>query len=76
MDFAGDVELESEIEAIVAGALEPTEEHDAVEVLAAWKQTGSAIKQEKLSRGLKTPVYPNSNNTASTGNFPKPDLAR
>ena len=33
MDFGGDAEFESEIEAIV-GALEPKEEFDAVEVLA------------------------------------------
>ena len=56
VDFGGDTEFESEIEAIV-GALEPTEESDAIEVLSTWKQTRTAMTQEKLNRGLRTPVY-------------------
>ena len=55
-DHGGDTELESEIEAVV-GALEPIEESDAVEVLATWKQTRTAMTQEKLSRGLRTPTH-------------------
>ena len=48
VEFGGDAEIEFEIEATV-GALEPTEESDAIEVLATWKQT-----HEKLSRGLRS----------------------
>ena len=42
VDFGGDREFDSEIKAIV-GALEPTEESDAVEVLATWKQTRTTM---------------------------------
>ena len=49
VEFGDDAELESENEAIV-GALEPTEESDAVEVLATWKQTKTAMAQVKLNR--------------------------
>ena len=59
VDFGGDTEFESEIEAIV-GALEPIEESDAIEVLSTWKQTRTAMTQEKLNRGLRTPVYQHS----------------
>ena len=57
-------------------ALEPTEESDAVEVLATWKHTRTAMNQEKLNRGLRTPVYQHSNRTSITRNFLKPDLAQ
>ena len=55
VDFGGGAEFESEIEAIV-GAPEPTKESDAVEV-ATWKQTRTAMTQEKHNRSLRTPVY-------------------
>ena len=74
VEFGDDAELESELEAI-ARALEPMEESDAIEVLATWKQTRTAMVQEKLNRGLRTPVRHHSNSTQSK-NAPKPDLAR
>ena len=52
------------------------EESDAIEVLATWKQTRTAMTQEKLNRGLRTPVYQHSNSTTVTKNVPKPDLAK
>ena len=74
MDLGGDTEFESEIEAVV-GALEAIEESDAIEALATWKQTRAAMAQEKLNRGLRTPVHQHSNSTSVTKNVPKPDLA-
>ena len=55
VEFGDDVELESEIAAIVGG-LEPIEGIDALEVLATRKQTRTAMVQEKLNRRLRTPV--------------------
>ena len=75
VEFGDDAELGSEIEAIV-GALETTEESDAIEVLATLKQTRTAMAQEKLSRGLGTPVRQHSNSTPTVKDAPKPDLAR
>ena len=72
VDFGGDVELEFESEAVV-GALEPIQKSDAVAVLPTWKQT---MNQEKLTRGLRTPVKQHSSNTSVTRNLPKPDLAK
>ena len=34
------------------------------------------MTQEKLNRGLRTPVYQHSNSTTVTKNVPKPDLAK
>ena len=45
-------ELEHEIEAMIAGA-EPIEESDAVEVLATWRPTRTAMIQARVSRGLR-----------------------
>ena len=73
VEFGGDVEFGSEIEAIVA-ALEPIEESDLVEVLATWKQTRTATAQEKLNR--RTPVRQCSNSTPIDKHALKPDLAR
>ena len=73
VEFGDDEELESEIEAIV-GSLEPTEESDAIEVLTTWKQTRTAMAQEKLNRGLRTPVRQHSNSTPIAKTAPKPDL--
>ena len=75
VEFGDDVEQESGIEAIV-GALEPIEESDAIEVLATWKLTWTAMAQEKLNRGLRTPARQHSNSTPVAKNAPKPDLAR
>ena len=44
--------------------------------LATWKQTRTAMAQEKANRGLRTPVRQHSNSTAIAQNAPKPDLAR
>ena len=49
VEFGDDAEFESEIEAIV-GALEPTEESDATEVLATWKQTRTAMAHSRTVR--------------------------
>ena len=75
VEFGDDDERKSEIEAIV-GALERKEESDAIEVLATWKETRTAMAQEKLNRGLRTPVRQHSNSTSIAMNAPKPDLAR
>ena len=75
VDFGGDTEFESEIEAIV-GALETMEESDGTDVFATWKQTRTAMTQEKLNRGLRTPVYQHSNSTSVTKHVAIPDLAK
>ena len=40
------------------------------------KQTRTAMAQEKLSQGLRTPARQHSNSTPTVKNAPKPDLAR
>ena len=75
VDLGGDTEFESEIEAVV-GALEAIEESDAIEAHATWQQTRAAMAQEKLNRGLRTPVHQHSNSTSVIKNVPKPDLAK
>ena len=57
MEFGRDAECASEILATV-GALEPIEESDAVDVLATWKQTRSAMNQEKLSQRSENTCAP------------------
>ena len=47
-----DPEVEHEIESAIAG-LEPFEESDAVGVLATWRQTKTAMTEEKWTRGLR-----------------------
>ena len=68
----GDTELESEMGTIV-GALEPIEENDAIEVLSALKQTGTAMAREKLNRVLKAPVFQHLTSTRSARNARTPD---
>ena len=46
------------------------------EVLLTWRQTRTAMAQEKLSRGLRMPVRQHSKSTPIVKNAPKPDLAR
>ena len=46
-----DPEVGTSTEAMIAG-LQPIEESDAVEVLA-WRQTRTAKRREKLTRGLR-----------------------
>ena len=47
-----------------------------MEVLEIWKQTRTAMTQEKLNRGLRTPVDQRSNSTSiTTRTSPKTDLA-
>ena len=75
VEIEDDDERESEIEALV-GALERKEESDAIEVLATWKETRTAMAHEKLNRGLRTPVRQHSNRTPIAKHVPKPDLAR
>ena len=60
----------------VTHSLNPIQEGDAVEVLAAWMQPRTAMTQEKLSRCLRTPVYQHLNSTSITKNCPRPDLAK
>ena len=50
-----DPEVEHEIEAVVAG-LEPSEEGDAVEVLATWRSTRTSMTQENSTRGCLRPA--------------------
>ncbi|CAK0862474.1 unnamed protein product [Prorocentrum cordatum] len=45
-------DITDEIDAIVQAA-EPIDEADAVEILATWKQTRTAMTKEKLDRGLR-----------------------
>ena len=54
VESGDDAEFESEIEAIV-GALGTIEESDAIEVPATWKQTRTAMTQEKLTRNFPKP---------------------
>ena len=58
VEFGDDAEFE------FVGVLEPIEEREAVEVLATWKQTKTAMTQEKLKRGL--PVRQHLNSTSIT----------
>ena len=50
-----DLEVEHEIEAVVTG-LEPSEESDAVEVLATWRSTRTSMTQENSTRGCLRPA--------------------
>ena len=50
-----DPEVEHEIEAVVTG-LEPSEEGDAVEVLATWRSTRTSMTQENSTRGCLRPA--------------------
>ena len=71
-----DLVVEQEIESINAG-LEPIEEKDAVDVLAAWRQTRTAMTHEILTRGLHPTGVVKPGNTVETyNNASKQDLVR
>ena len=68
-ETAVDPEVEHEIGSIIAGLL-PIEESGAVEVLATWRQTRTAMTQKKLIRGLRPEACPyrsDSNKVAGGG---------
>ena len=51
-----DPEVEHEIEAVVAGLVEPSENSDAAEVLATWRSTRTLMTQENSTRGCLRPA--------------------